>query len=105
MTRYLSDLLIGNATAQDQQIDTATVTNASTYSGDRSNGGYTYHTNVQYVSGLLDNSSIGINHNITVGADGVNAVDGLVAVLGVTITQRPDSSGYAYCYFASVSPF
>lgn len=60
------------------------------YSGTTSYGGYTYNTSITYVPNLLSNSSIGINHNETVGIAGVtNAVDGLVAVFEVTIVQRP----------------
>lgn len=44
---------------------------------------------MQYVSGLLPNTSDGINHFVTVGANGISAVDGLVAVMDVKITQRP----------------
>jgi len=71
---------------------TENLTNASTFSGQTSYGGYTYQTNIKYVSGLLSNSSIGINHNDSVAVSGSNAIDGLVAVLGVTIIQRPASS-------------
>jgi hypothetical protein len=84
------DELVGNITSQS--IPTLSLTNTSTYSGQTSYGGYTYQTNVKYVSGLLQNTSIGINHNLTVAVNGQNAIDGLVAVLGVTITQRPKAS-------------
>jgi len=83
---------VGNATAQSTDLVTANMTNSSTFSGQTSYGGYTYQTNVQYVSGLLPNTSIGINHNITVGVNGTNAIDGLVAILGVKIIQQPSSS-------------
>jgi len=86
------DWLVGNATAQSTDLVTANMTNSSTFSGQTSYGGYTYQTNVQYVSGLLPNTSIGINHNITVGVNGTNAIDGLVAILGVKIIQQPSSS-------------
>lgn len=86
------DWLVGNATAQSSLIDTPTVSNTSTYSGLTQSGGYTYQTSVQYVSGLLPNTSIGINHNYTVGVDGVPACDGLVALLDVKITARPAGS-------------
>jgi len=86
------DWLVGNATAQPTVLNTSALTNTSTFSGKTSYGGYTYQTNVKYVSGLLSNTSIGINHNITVGAGGINAIDGLVAVLGVTIVERPSTS-------------
>jgi hypothetical protein len=51
--------------------------------------GYTYTTNVAYVAGLLQNTSIGINHNETVPLPGMNTIDGLVAVLEVHITGKP----------------
>ena len=94
------DWLVGNATAQSTIINTSALTNTSTISGQTSYGGYTYHTNVEYVPGLVPNTSIGINHNATVGIDGINAADGLVAVLGVTITQRPHSS--SSCVYSSM---
>ena len=97
------DWLVGNATAQSTDINTTTLTNTSTISGQTSYGGYTYHTNVQYVSGLLSNTSIGINHNATVAVGGANAADGLVAVLGVTITERPQSS--SSCVYSPLSPY
>jgi hypothetical protein len=48
-----------------------------------------YQTNVKYVSGMLQNSSDGINHYATVGEGLPAAIDGLVAVLNVSITGRP----------------
>jgi len=86
------DWLVGNATAQPTDIYSLNLTNTSTLSGQTSYGGYTYRTQVQYVSNLLPNTSIGINHNQSVPVPGANAVDGLVAVLGVTIVQRPSPS-------------
>lgn len=53
--------------------------------------GYTYETNVKFVLGMLPNTNDGINHNITVGGDGVNASDGLVAVLTVKMANKPQS--------------
>ena len=91
------DWLVGNATNQTSLIPTLSLTNTSTISGSRSYGGYTYLTNVTYVSGLLQNTSVGINHNGSVPVPGDNAVDGLVAVLGVTITQRPAASSSSRC--------
>lgn len=100
---FFSDELVGNATSQPTQIPTTTLTNASTYSGQTSYGGYTYHTNVQYVSGLLQNTSTGINHAATVAVNGQNAIDGLVAVLSVTITQRPPTTSSRWVFFASLN--
>ncbi|KAH9947434.1 hypothetical protein B0H21DRAFT_738713 [Amylocystis lapponica] len=86
------DWLVGNVTAQSSLINTTTVNNASTYAGTTTYGGYTYHTTVTYASGYLENSSIGINHNGSVGNSITNAVDGLVAVLEVKMTGAPPSS-------------
>ncbi|KAF8651945.1 hypothetical protein AX16_004588 [Volvariella volvacea WC 439] len=85
------DWLIGNITRSE--IPTRSLTNESTYSATTSFGGYTYFNDIKYVSGLLPNTSDGINHNITVRVDGMNVVDGLVAVLTVSITERPEKSG------------
>ncbi|KAI0276793.1 hypothetical protein BGY98DRAFT_983817 [Russula aff. rugulosa BPL654] len=79
------DWLIGNATTQSSLIPTTTLTNGTTYSGQTSYGGYVYQTNVQYVSGYLSNTSNGINHFLSVGANGTNACDGLVALMNVQI--------------------
>ncbi|KAG8214352.1 hypothetical protein J3R82DRAFT_9323 [Butyriboletus roseoflavus] len=86
------DWLVGNATAQSSIITTSKDTNASTYTGQTSFNGYTYHTSVDYVSGLLQNTSIGINHGETVGVNGTNAIDGLVAVMTVKITSQPSTT-------------
>ncbi|WVQ67845.1 uncharacterized protein L199_006050 [Kwoniella botswanensis] len=85
------DQLIGNLTGTT--IETKNLTNTSTFSGTGTYMNYTYQTDVQYVSGLLKNSSDDINHYITVEEDGLPAIDGLVAVLTVKITDRPPSSG------------
>ncbi|OXG40416.1 hypothetical protein C359_03232 [Cryptococcus neoformans Bt120] len=84
------DELVGNLTGQS--IDTRTLSNTSTLSGSATYSNYTYQTDVQYVSGLLKNSSDGINHYLTVEEEGHPAIDGLVAVLTVKITDRPASS-------------
>ncbi|WVQ99268.1 hypothetical protein IAU59_006400 [Kwoniella sp. CBS 9459] len=84
------DEVVGNLTGQT--IDTLTLTNTSTFSGQGSYMNYTYQTDVQYVSGLLKNSSDDINHYITVEEDGRPAIDGLVAVLTVKIVARPESN-------------
>jgi hypothetical protein len=81
------DYLVGNIT--NQIIHTPTLKNGSTYSGQTAYGGYTYQTNVIYVSGMLQNTSNGINHFATVGQGLPTTIDGLVAVLNVTITGRP----------------
>ncbi|KAG9118802.1 hypothetical protein FRC07_006506, partial [Ceratobasidium sp. 392] len=64
-----------------------------TYVGQTRNGGYVYETTATYVSGLLSNSSDGVNHPITVEQNGRPAQDGLVAVLEVKIVSRPEGSG------------
>ncbi|EGN94039.1 hypothetical protein SERLA73DRAFT_189200 [Serpula lacrymans var. lacrymans S7.3] len=87
------DWLVGNATSQSQIIPTLNDTNSSTYSGQTAFNGYTYSTSVKYVSGLLPNTSYGINHNGSVPVPGDNAVDGLVAVMTVKIVGEPASSG------------
>lgn len=83
------DWMIGNATNQSSLIPTLNVTNETTYSGRTSFANYTYETDVKYISGLLQNTSDGINHYLTVGGNGINAVDGLVAVMQVKIVDRP----------------
>lgn len=92
LTSLLRDWLVGNATAQSSIIDTSAISNTSTFSGSTQYGGYTYQTSVQYVSGLLPNTSVGINHNLTVSVNGVPACDGLVALLDVKITTKPAGS-------------
>ena len=89
---FISDWLVGNATSQSSLVPTANLTNQSTYSGSASFGGYTYLTSVQYISGLLQNTSDGINHYQSVPEDGQPAIDGLVAVLTVKITERGATS-------------
>jgi len=86
------DWFIGNATSQGSIIDTAAVSNTSTFSGSTQYGGYTYQSSVQYISGLLPNTSVGINHNLTVSVNGVPACDGLVALVEVKITAKPAGS-------------
>jgi hypothetical protein len=82
------DYLVGNIT--HQTIPTSTLANASSYSGQTAYGGYTYQTDVIYVSGMLQNSSDGINHFASVGKGLPSAVDGLVAVMTVKISGRPE---------------
>jgi len=84
------DWLIGNITGS--RIPTETLTNQSTFTGSTSYGGYTYSHSIKYVSGLLPNTSIGINHNQTVGTPTLNAIDGLVAVMQIDITAQPSSA-------------
>ncbi|KIJ17566.1 hypothetical protein PAXINDRAFT_167571 [Paxillus involutus ATCC 200175] len=86
------DWFIGNATSQSTLIPTENLTNASTYSGQTSFNGYTYQTSVNYISGLLQNTSTGINHFQSVAVNGSNAIDGLVAVMTVKIVTEPTNS-------------
>lgn len=64
------------------------------FEGETTSGNFTYKTTAVYVTGLLSNSSDGINHFATVGdsSTGLNAVDGLVALLEVTIVKAPKGS-------------
>ena len=84
------DWLVGNIT--HSPISTPDVTNTTTFVGTTSWADYTYESNIKYVSSLLPNTSDAINHNWTVSAPGINAVDGLVAVIDVKITSRPHSA-------------
>jgi hypothetical protein len=83
------DYLVGNLTNQTSVISTSNITNQTTFAGNSAYGNWTYNTKVNYVSGLLKNtsgelcvhggyggrcvdglaggsaSSVGINHNIT----------------------------------------
>ncbi|KAG2046575.1 hypothetical protein BDR06DRAFT_899005, partial [Suillus hirtellus] len=86
------DWLVGNVTAQSTILPTANITNTSTYSGQTSFNNFTYATTVTYVSGLLQNTSDGINHYQSVAVNGLNAIDGLVAVLTVKMVQQPGGS-------------
>jgi len=87
------DWLVGNVTSQQSLINTATVTNGSTFSGSTQFGNYTYQTTATYYSGYLQNTSIGINHNTTVPVNGSNTIDGLIVVLDVKIVGSPATSG------------
>jgi len=85
------DLIIGNISGSS--VDGTLLTNSSTFSGKSIANNYTYQTDVTYVWGLLPNTSVDINHNTTVAVNGNTAVDGWVAVLGVTITAKPSTKG------------
>lgn len=97
LTARHSDWLIGNATSQSTLIPTANLTNGTTYSGQTTYGGFVYQTDVQYVSGYLENTSIGINHNLSVGTTGTNAADGLVALMNVKILTNPSGKPTSSC--------
>ncbi|BEJ11017.1 hypothetical protein CspHIS471_0104390 [Cutaneotrichosporon sp. HIS471] len=91
------DFLVGNLTNLTAPLDGRNLTNTSTFTGSTMFRNYTYQTDVRYVNGLLRNSSDDINHYITVEDDGLPAIDGLVAVLTVSITDRPEGSKNAAC--------
>ncbi|KIO19813.1 hypothetical protein M407DRAFT_222116 [Tulasnella calospora MUT 4182] len=94
------DWLVGNATsnafANPNPLSTQASTTASgpaiipsaSYTGSTTANGWTYQTTATYVTGLLQATSAGINHNSTVEEDGRPALDGLVALLTVSITAR-----------------
>jgi len=84
------DWLIGNIT--QSAIPTQNLTNGSTFTGTTSSSNYTYTSQITYFSGLLQNTSIGINHNDSVGVNGATSIDGLVAVIDVKITGTPAKS-------------
>ncbi|KAF8803437.1 hypothetical protein BYT27DRAFT_7110147 [Phlegmacium glaucopus] len=90
------DWLIGNIT--QSPIPTQNLTNTSTFTGTTSWNNYTYQSQISYVSGLLQSTNIGINHNTSVSVNGVNAVDGLVAVIDVKITAAPSTSKSYDCF-------
>lgn len=86
------DEIVGNIT--DEVIPTLNLTADHTYTGRTSANGYTYFTDIKFVTGLLENTNDGINHNITVQIEGVvNSTDGYVAVFEVRIEERPEGSG------------
>jgi len=88
------DRIVGNVTQTD--IPTSNLTNTSTFSGTTSWANYTYRCQVTYVPNLLQNTSYGINHNLTVSVNGVPAIDGLVAVIEVQITGTPKSFAWRF---------
>jgi hypothetical protein len=102
LTVSCRDWLVGNITGS--AIPSLTLTNGTTFTSTTSFANYTYQTRIQYVAGLLQNTSIGINHNITVQIEGVaNATDGLVAILEVSITGTPHTSCVGSVYMVVLS--
>ncbi|KAJ7429082.1 hypothetical protein B0H11DRAFT_2149984 [Mycena galericulata] len=89
------DWLIGNITKTP--INTTALTNTSTFTGTTNYAGFVYTTSISYVSGLLPDSGVDVNHNTTVGVDGQPALDGLVAVLDVKITTKPANATSSSC--------
>ena len=94
----LSDWLVENATALSERIPSGNITNGTTYSGQTSFNGYTYRTDAIYLSGILSNSTDGLNHASKVGGNGVQALDGLVAVLTVRVVSRPPAQDNKYVH-------
>ncbi|KZT39477.1 hypothetical protein SISSUDRAFT_1061080 [Sistotremastrum suecicum HHB10207 ss-3] len=62
-----------------------------TFTGRSNATGYIYETTATYLTGLLPNTSDGINHfqSVANSSGGINAVDGLVALLEVHILSAP----------------
>jgi len=88
------DYLVGNIT--NTTIPTSSLSDTfdpSPFKGYTWSNGWTYYTEVSYLSGLLQNTNDGINHAGDVSTGGANAVDGLVAVLTVKIHERGAASG------------
>jgi len=100
------DWLVGNLTGS--AIDTSALTNGSKFTGTTTSEGYTYTTTIEYLSGLLQNTSVGVNHFASVGGgpNNITALDGLVALLTVDITERPSSgqSSFAWTLFPPSLP-
>ncbi|PFH51248.1 hypothetical protein AMATHDRAFT_3242 [Amanita thiersii Skay4041] len=88
------DYLIGNITKSS--VPTLSLVNTTSYTGTTSWNGYTYQSHIKYTPNLLQNTSVGINHNLSVGVNGLNAVDGLVAVIHIAITQKPETRNSAF---------
>lgn len=105
------DWLVGNATnsnfANPNPLSTQgsatssgpSIIPSASYTGSTSANGWTYQTTATYVTGLLQATSVGINHNTTVEEDGRPAVDGLVALLTVSITARNECVCFQYYEF------
>ncbi|KAG8969500.1 hypothetical protein FRC03_002361 [Tulasnella sp. 419] len=64
--------------------------NGGIFVGNTAYNGWTYETTAIYMTGLLGNSSVGVNHPVTVEEDGRPAMDGLVAVLTVKVVGQPE---------------
>jgi hypothetical protein len=56
------DYMVGNLTSQPTVISTLDLKDGTIFVGSRSWANYTYETSVRYTSGLLKNSTEGINH-------------------------------------------
>ena len=87
------DLAVANVTNQTHPINSSTLTNTSVFQGQTASNGYTYSTTVTYVSGLLKNTSDGVNHAGDVALPGSPAIDGLVSVFEAHIVEKPKTAG------------
>lgn len=81
------DWLVGNITGSP--VEGWNLTDGTTFDGETSSGNWTYHTTIKYVTGILPNTSDAINHNLTVIVPGINASDGMFAVLDVQVVAEP----------------
>ena len=77
--------LIGNATSSPPLNSNSPPSASTLYTGLRTSPttNVTYETNVTFVEGLLNATSAGINHYLTVESGNITAIDGYVAVLVV----------------------
>ncbi|KIJ54987.1 hypothetical protein M422DRAFT_24846 [Sphaerobolus stellatus SS14] len=98
------DWLVGNLTGS--AIDTSTLTNTTKFTGKTISEGYTYTSTIEYRSGLLQNTSNGINHFGSVGGgpNNITAIDGLVAVITVEISGRPQTKQTSSSFGWTLSP-
>ncbi|EPQ51653.1 hypothetical protein GLOTRDRAFT_65863 [Gloeophyllum trabeum ATCC 11539] len=86
------DWLVGNATSRNITTSDYSTSGGTQFSGSTSYNGWTYQTTATYTTGLLNATSDGINHYATVAVNGQPAIDGLVAVLEVKVTQKGSGS-------------
>ncbi|TFK47448.1 hypothetical protein OE88DRAFT_1666243 [Heliocybe sulcata] len=86
------DWFVGNATSRNITTSDYSTSGGTQFSGSTSSNGWTYQTTVTYTTGLLNATSDGINHYATVGVNGQPAIDGLVAVMEVKVTQQGSGS-------------
>ncbi|KZT25524.1 hypothetical protein NEOLEDRAFT_1178311 [Neolentinus lepideus HHB14362 ss-1] len=86
------DWLVGNATSRNITTSDYSTSGGTQFSGSTSYNGWTYQTTVTYTTGLLNATSVGINHNESVPVNGQPAIDGLVAVMEVKALQKGNGS-------------
>lgn len=80
------DMLVGDLVGA--KINTTGLKPGDRFEGESSYQDWTFHTVAEYVGGLLERTSIGINHAETVGGGGP-AIDGLVAVITSKVVSKP----------------